>query len=371
MARLTNEPNMLNMIESRIIELLKAEQESKRKLPKLFSQRLPRHMRRRAACHDPKRLPKRLRRYVEAADTRKKLLIYRLKKRHTKNKRILKKHLGHHFKDGSKCLLHKWFAKRFKMEHFGILKNLPLHNSTKNQLNLYRQSLYGCAYISMAHLVRIRLDFNQGVRGQIISLLDQLNSLTNCISGFTFSAEALELGEFEITVKLFSPAKEFICNALVFLSNYSKCCPSYLTMWLPKENSVEILRRLEEISELSKVKFRCSLQSTSDILRIRLLGPNSHLRALSISTNLHENTKARDQVVTQIHKSLGLSIGRFIEEDNLDVIHYNTDPITVDIVLKGPSGRLLWCKLVKNKAHLVGGYRDWLVLSKSIRFKLE
>lgn len=42
----------------------------------------------------------------------------------------------------------------------------------------------------------------------------------------------------------------------------------------------------------------------------------------------------------------------------------------MDLIFKGKQGRLLWHILVKNKAHLVGGYRDLDRLLPVKKYKL-
>lgn len=359
-SRETNEINLLNMIESRIMEIVQIEDECKRKLPKLYHQRLPRFMRRRAASHNPNRLPKRFR-PSEKSDfgtkDRKKLLKHRRKIQFRKHKRILSKHVKHKYKDSFKCLLHKWFAKRFKMGQEGALEHVPLYNNTKNQRNLYRQSCYGCAYLSLAHLIPLRINFK---KQNLDDDLDYLNRLTKEVSGFTFCAQSLIKGQYEIVIHMFNPdTNEYICPAFTNLHGANVKQPNCeITLWVPRNKFQEIYNNLIVISEQFNREYQIDQVYPKDWTRVRLVGPSAHEQALKISESQKIHKSAILDVKKKLNLSFGLTIGRFVEEKVANFIYYYTKPTVVDIVFKGPEGRMLWHKLIKNKAHLVGGHRD-------------
>lgn len=354
--------NLLKMIESRIIEIMQVENEIKKKHPKSFQQRLPRFMRRRAASHNPKRIPKKLRPIKFSSKERSKLYKYRLRIRIQKHKRILAKYKGRQYKDLNKSILHKWFAKRFKIERKKEgLEQIPLHNNTKNQRNLYRQTLAGCAYLSFAHLISIKINLPYET-----ATLDLLNKLTLSIAGFTFSARSLESGKYEVAVHLFeltegkSKDREHICPALV--SNRD----THLLLWVPREKLLNVKTQLD----LIEVPY--DIIMPHKCVRIRLLGPDSHTEAAKISEDAEKLKEAVEDVDRRLGRTrdFGVSIGRLVQEKDIDLVYYQTKPRSVDLVLRDRPGRLLWHKLVKNKAHLVGGWRDVNVLMAGSYFRL-
>lgn len=365
----TNDVNLLNMIESRIMEIVQIEDECKRKLPKLYLQRLPRFMRRRAACHNIKRLPKRLRPDLIGSSfgskDRSKLLKYRRRLRFRKHKRILKKHARHKFTDPDKSLLHKWFAKRFKMGDEGALNHVPLYNNTKNQRNLYRQSHYGCSYLSMGHLIPLKLTLSPPTdQYHLINQLEQLNRLTDPTSGFTFLARALMNGNYEVCVHLYkldTLPKKYLCPALTHFSGAQvgkDSSSSELTLWVPRNNYQAVSDQLEIISKESTKEFSVTKIYPRDWTRVRLVGPNAFDEAVKLAEDKDKHTSAIEDVRIKLNASLGITMGRHISEKYANFIYYLSKPRLVDIVFKTSAGRMLWHDLIKNKAHLVGGYRD-------------
>lgn len=366
----SNDINLMNLIESRIVEILQIENDARRKKPKLFSQRLPRFMRRRAACHNVKRLPYRIRMNTQlkvSPNASKKLVRYRRRLRFRKHKRILRKHAKPNYpKDPWKCLLHKWFAKRFKMAKDEPWCHVPMYNNTKNQRNLQRQTIYGCAFISMAHLVSIQLDLCKPTKDNkyiLINQLETLNQLAREASGFTFCSRALESGRYETIVKMFDETKEFICEAIVFLTNYKEeDVPSILTLWVPRKYHSIIKSNLERISSACRQSFCVKTIMPKDSVRFRLLGPDARERALQLISkgdlqDVHKLTMKEADI--RCKSCFKYQLGRHIEGQHISCTYYNTKPRAVDIIVKGPEGRLLFHKLIKHKAHLVGGYRDY------------
>lgn len=363
-----DEINLLNMIESRIMEVIQIEDECKKKLPKLYHQRLPRFMRRRAASHNIKRLPKKLRPPPNSnygKKDRKKLLIYRRRIRFRKHKRVLKKHRRHKYKNPDKCLLHNWFAKRFKIASEGELKYVPLYNSTKNQRNLYRQTRYGCAYLSLAHLVPIQLELSGLKEDSVLTnQLENLNRFTLEVSGFTFCAKSLEMGNYEIAVHLYklnTLPREYLCYSLVSLSRNeenNEYSGRTFTLWVPRVNFEEVFETLTSISKDCIKEFKVKKIYSRDWIRTRLIGPEAREEAIKIANDVSKHESASEDTDMRLNLSLGLTIGRYFEEISTSFTYYHTKPYTVDVVFKLKEGKMLWYKLIKNKAHLVGGYRD-------------
>jgi hypothetical protein len=355
-----NQLNLLRMVESRIVEIVQIENDVKKKYPKLFQQRLPRYMRRRAASHNPIRVPKWCRSTKMTAKKRSKLFLYRRRIRFIKHKRILKRHARHRFKNPQKTLLHKWFAKRFKMgkDPQDGLEFVPLHNNTKNFRNLYRQTKYGCAYISMAHLVAFKINANYDT-----GTIEKLNRLTRTISGFTFAARALESGRYEVVIHLYETSATSRRNRKCPQGAYKYVCPAIVhndtthwTIWVPK-NARETVEKL-----LATTQLPYRLVAPSDATRVRLVGPDAHREAARIALDAKKHEEAIQDVelrLARTHKFC-TTIGRYVEEKNALFTYYQTEPSSVDVVLRNRrDGRMLWHRLIKNRSHLVGGKRDF------------
>lgn len=357
--------NLLNMIESRIIEIIDIEKLARKKRPKLFSQRLPRYMRRRAACHNIKRLPLRVRNLVRKPEDKstktkdiKKLLKYRRRLRFRKHKRVLRKHKKADYRNPMKCLLHKWFAKRFNIGTLYPLSYIPIHNNTKNWRTIQRHSVYGCAFLSMAHLMQIIVKFdNPTKKYRLNDQFDKMNRITTEPTGFTFCALALERCRYEIVIKLLIDGHEI--SILASLDNYSDSKqPASLTLWVPVIHHQIICDRLKEISKECTKEFVVETIMPKYCTRIRLLGPDARTEALKVCENRDLHNIAIDDAIKRCKCSFGFEIGRHIKDTNAEFTYYNTKPEAVDISFKGVKGRLLYYQLVKHKAHLVGGKRD-------------
>lgn len=391
--------NLQSLIESRITEIISIENECKTKLPKQMFQRLPRFMRRRAACSDIGRVPKKYRSHVTknfGSKTRAKLMRHRRKTQYKKNKRILKRHSRRKVKDPTKSLLHKWFAKRFKMRTDPTCSHMPLHNNTKNQRNLYRQTRSGCCFLSMLHLrpIQIQLCSPKDVLNYD-QQLSQLNSMTESAAGFTFKAKALEQGNYEVCIHLYkraiaemnasqeianghddaptlqaegtSPdAREYLCPAIATLrcarTTDAQCKKNpVVTLWIPRNRYAEVFDQLDKVRELSKSNMFVKRMWPQDYARIRLVGPKAREHALKLVADQQvkqAHLQAIKEVDLRLSRCPNLTIGRHMRGKWLSVTYYSTKPQVVDIMLKGSEGRKLWNGLIKNRAHLVGGYRD-------------
>ncbi|KAF7487789.1 hypothetical protein SSS_10851 [Sarcoptes scabiei] len=128
----SNEISLYNLIQSHLVEINHLKKQCKTKQCRRNLQRIPRHMRRRAASNNPKRLPKSIQELIKEND------IKNLKKR----KKIRKRHWKKRSKDPRKSDLHVWFAKRFKLV-FCWNQFVPYKNNVKNQRILYRNLTKG------------------------------------------------------------------------------------------------------------------------------------------------------------------------------------------------------------------------------------
>lgn len=223
--------------------------------------------------------------------------------------------------------------------------------------------------------------------------------------------------------------REYICSIMARLSSIGNIeCPerakqhkdaskppTRLIMWVPKEKLRDLVDYLNHIAEhMEEKKFTVSKILPSEQTRIRLVGPDAWTQAVKVSsetaplagqptaietklstTKLDAKPECQVDVpnesieTTSAHylaqgdasqrlgsandyrgSSFGLTIGRYVEEESVDFIYYNTEPKVVDLIFKGKRGRLLWHILVKNKAHLVGGYRDLDRLLSIEKYKL-
>lgn len=361
-ARSGEELNLLRMLESRICEVIQIEKEVKKKHPKLFTQRLPRYMRRRAASHNPNRIPKWLRNSTSkraqdklTSRERYRLYKYRMKLRLAKHKRILKRHSLHRFKDPNKSLLHKWFAKRFKMlTKEANLEWVPSHNNTKNFRNLYRQTRYGCAYFLLGQLVAFKLEATLSA-----PTIAKLNEFCNSTSGFTFAARSLENGNYEVVIHLYEVSldeegkKQYdhVCPAFVSANVKGKT----LSLWVPRVTADMVENMLND-TQLAYEKL-----PPRETVRLRLVGPDARREAMKLATDPGAHESAITDTDRRLLRSqkFGLTIGRHVEELNASFTYYQTDPQSVDLILRNKkAGRMMWHKLVKNRAHLVGGKRD-------------
>lgn len=379
-AKQASDLNLLHLLENRITEIVALEKEVKTKYPKLFYQKLPRFMRRRAASHNIKRIPKSRRpKNLAQAKNRKRVLAGQRKKIFLKHKRVLRQHQRHVYKDKNKTVLHKWFAKRFKIERTKPgLEQVPMYNNTKNQRNLHRQTLYGCAYLSMAHMIAVQVNspYNR-------STIDKLNLLTDSTSGFTFAARSLENCRYEVMIHLFSPSststqckskakkfkqtvstgtRDYICPCLVTNRN------THLILWLPRDNVDKVIDSYQKNSDLSLTRI-----PLCDLVRTRLIGPDAVKYAESIVEDKSEFKSAILDMERRLApiKELELSIGRFFEQETAQFTLFPFDPYVVDVVFCKKGGRMAWHNLVKNRAHLVGGKRDCDVLMAELDLEMK
>lgn len=136
-------------------------------------QRLPRFMRRRAAAHDPKRLPRKMRSYAMASmASSEKTVINRRKRR--KNSDFGRRQLGKKWLE-----THVWHAKRMKMVILWGFK-IPWTLNLKSQKTLYRAcakyaAIYDTSYYASVFLIG---EFNN-VSGYLNAFLHPLDPIEN------------------------------------------------------------------------------------------------------------------------------------------------------------------------------------------------
>ncbi|XP_023230024.1 ribonucleases P/MRP protein subunit POP1-like [Centruroides sculpturatus] len=282
------------------------------KLPKRIIQQLPRHMRRRAASHNPKRLPRRVReRAMKELEKVKK--TKRPSRKYRRKPRNLLEEYNRRQKNHIWLETHIWFAKRFKMIEIWGYKLAyqsndkcvkALYRSTINHALLQDISYYGCIELS----------------GKEEILLQQLSQLTNPDLGLTFGSKLYLNGSREGTVFLFhqnsypygiiGPVKFFWKPQINFKSSTEEM--RYIWLWVHPSCIKELIDELinlfnlqqkiqNNISEATcdskrKLYFeRISIYSSNDItltilkdvlVRHRLVGPQSQ----SVITNSLQQT---------------------------------------------------------------------------------
>lgn len=140
----TIEISIYNCIQSHIVEINYLKKESKTKKCKSAFQRLPRHMRRRAASNNPKRLPKSVQALIQNNEVAKK----------KRKKRIFRRR-----NDPRWTILHIWFAKRFKLNlQWNIF--VPIKNNVKNQRILYRSTKHGYTVFYLPFIKSFLLEYS-------------------------------------------------------------------------------------------------------------------------------------------------------------------------------------------------------------------
>ncbi|CAG2107486.1 unnamed protein product [Medioppia subpectinata] len=238
---MSTEIYLLKRMESHCLELDSLNTECRTKSPKLMSQRLPRFMRRRAASHNPKRVPKYIQRVIHDSKPSA-LLSTHSKKKKTNNKK--KKHINERKHELSvkrrnekkeRTILHIWFAKRFKMKvYFNRLT--PIKNCTKNERLLYRNSKQDFVFNYLSIYNCIEIDYSMSGRQQLVNI------------GCTFGAKLYESGNREGMTVLYAyesyPLKPLVSTAFLWNQSFSK-------LWIWSHISVydKVIQLLIECSQ--------------------------------------------------------------------------------------------------------------------------
>lgn len=143
--------SLIGMIQSRCSEINQLINDITSRSPKLASQRLPIHMRRRAASHNINRLPSKARKLMSKWNQGQKSgeVPEKKKKKQRKSKKAVVISQTKREAKPDRTLLHLWFVKRFKMLKV-FNSTLPSHNNTKNQRKIHKHSKDDCIHFYLA-----------------------------------------------------------------------------------------------------------------------------------------------------------------------------------------------------------------------------
>ncbi|KAI1304898.1 hypothetical protein HDE_01687 [Halotydeus destructor] len=352
--RLPDEVNLLKLINARKEEINSINSECRTKLPKLAQQRLPRYMRRRAASHNPKRIPKACRSkwltstkaptgHSDATSEAKEKRRLKMKK-HI-NEKKLKENIEKRNAREERSLFHVWFAKRFKMEPLWS-KLVPIRNNTKNERNLHRMAKRGICYYYMSSFMKalkIRIGFNemQLFLHQLIS--PESKSLIENVE------------DREQTVNLYEPEKYplGLIGPVALSWSSSKC---EWTVWC----HVSIL---ESVTQLLTDRFSSENLSVdvADLERIKLVGPESFEKLEKVLEQKVSFSTEDNGILFNVDVSKISELEPLCDPTScyFQVVNDNIgDRISLDIVVEKKCARAIWNKLIVNKSHLVGGIRD-------------
>lgn len=173
------EVQLVRLLGSRADEVESLVQEVARKHPKLISQQVPRHMRRRAVSHDKRRLPKRLKEKLPNEPDPPK--GKRPSRKHRRRPRNLLAEYARRQRRHVWLETHVWHAKRFKMADLWGYR-VPLHPCDKGIRAAYRGSvrhvlLHDLSYYNCIELI-----------GDAKHLAEKLSLITSSDAGLTFKA---------------------------------------------------------------------------------------------------------------------------------------------------------------------------------------
>ena len=276
------ELNLKNFIESRYQEMkTMLELSSKVSSNNAPHQQMPRHMRRRAASHNVKRLPLAL---------REKFLQEHLKGGlPVKNKRPSRKHRRrprNFFSEYSKRMrnfrwmeTHIWHARRFHMGNLWRCK-IPLYRNDRGVKAAYRDAKNECliADISYMHCIEI-----VGKKDDIIS---KLNFYTHPHIGTSFSDEDILTGKKEGKTMLYKnsgyPHKPLTLAKFIWKSEIIQTTMRSLFVWIHPSSFSEVLNILVEDFSLKLIEDETNkiyskdgfklIDRTGDFNRFHLIG---------------------------------------------------------------------------------------------------
>lgn len=187
--------NIMRFVKARKNEIKFITSVIETKLPKRVIQQLPRHMRRRAASHNPKRLPRRLRERAMKELEKVKKAKRPSRKFRRKPSKLLEEY-NRRQRNHIWLETHIWFAKRFKMIDIWGYK-LPLYSNEKCLKALYQSAMQYALLQDISYYGCIELS------GKEETLLKQLSQLTNPELGLTFKSKIFLDGSREGTLLLF------------------------------------------------------------------------------------------------------------------------------------------------------------------------
>ncbi|XP_046917721.2 POP1 ribonuclease P/MRP subunit [Dermatophagoides farinae] len=346
-----DEISIYNFIHSHIVEINALKKQCQTKQCKNVLQRVPRHIRRRAASNNPKRLPKNLQKFIpQIKSTNKTLLNKRSSKRRQCKRKIRKRN-----KDSRRTILHMWFTKRFKME---LLWNIfiPWKNNMKNQRILYRGTKNGslCYYLPFLKTFLLQsLDSNiESIYGQLSNFIPALQ-LEQLKTVPVHHSIKINLYEYEkYPYNLIGP-----CD-VVKIERNDNLSLSFTAHQLFFEAILE--QFLEHNITLSFEPIDCSC--------VRLYGPHSFARlskkiGKKIPTLEHEKWHGLD-----LDQSTNLNFSMFFNNLEKEIIAFKQYRLdnqieTIEILIPNQNLKKIWNKINANMAHLVGGLRDLEVMT--------
>lgn len=188
------EVELMRFLGSRAEEIASLVKEVERKYPKLISQQVPRHMRRRAVSHDKRRLPKRLREKIAHEPDPPK--SKRPSRKHRRRPRNLLADYARRQRRHVWLETHIWHAKRFKMADLWGYR-IPLQPTDKGIRAAYRGSakhvlVHDLSYFNCIELI-----------GSAEELVSKLALITSADAGLTFGAKSYLPGTREGSVMLY------------------------------------------------------------------------------------------------------------------------------------------------------------------------
>lgn len=186
--------SLMKLLTTRADEVADLVKDVEQKHPKLISQQLPRHMRRRAVSHDKRRLPKRLKdKLAHEADPPK---SKRPSRKHRRRPRNLLAEYARRQRRHVWLETHIWHAKRFRMAELWGYK-IPVSPCDKGIRAAYRSTarhvlLHDLSYYNCIELM-----------GKTEDLLEKLALVTSSGTGLTFKARAYLSGTQEGSTVLY------------------------------------------------------------------------------------------------------------------------------------------------------------------------
>lgn len=255
--KVPREVQLFQFLGSRADEIASLVKDVERKYPKLISQQVPRHMRRRTVSHDKRRLPKRLQQKLAHEPDPPK--SKRPSRKHRRRPRNLLAEYARRQRRHVWLETHIWHAKRFKMaDLWGYC--VPLHPTDKGIRAAYRGSakhvlLHDLSYYNCIELI-----------GSAETLVSKLALLTSADAGLTFGAKSYLPGTREGTVVLYhrncypfgaiGPAK-FLWRAPADQNDSDESKNDrQLWLWVHPAIHDEVTEELVSLFELQRVQAR-------------------------------------------------------------------------------------------------------------------
>ncbi|XP_046858385.1 ribonucleases P/MRP protein subunit POP1-like [Xenia sp. Carnegie-2017] len=225
-------------------------------------QSLPRHMRRRAASHNPKRLPVRLReahnREVSKSQEKQKEPLKQKKSRRHRRKvgNLLKEYIRRQ-KKHVWLETHVWHAKRFKMmEKWGY--KIPLHPNDKSVRASYRAMAYGCLLQDISYYQCIEIEGRENL------MLAAMKHLTNNEVGLTMAAADYRTGQYEGRTILYRCDKypNHVIGPVMFLWQQTLDRESSRKLWVWSHPSCA-----DEVAQ--EIQQACSIEASTEFINTK------------------------------------------------------------------------------------------------------